>query len=418
MKITQSNFKQILLEEIQLLLFEEGNVGMLQEELHGTILKEEGTWGKLSKRFFQKQIQDYGATPELDFAADFIQKLGQFQEEMANKIIDSKASLQELRSFLKKIDGWIETNAAKFKKFDKSKEPLSEALLKYKDGEANRIIKKLNLITKFEKPDGVFEIRPEAALEKLKQMNDLDDEYKKNILTRFKHFKDFFKEPKEGYPHERIFFSKWNDEIKFYTNKSEAEQAATNREKAGDNEKEKKDFINSLLDITSSSDLPAEEKKDVEQAVNQAIPVFKDKNFSTEVQFAWAALTDFSIKVSNINKSVKKFEKELENLKNAILDRPIENPKIASPGKTLEEQLRRIISEELTKAEVRDIAKEESEKAISRMFKKELEDELVKLFKKRGDTKEEIAAISRDMIKKLYRELAFNYPQILDRIRL
>jgi len=48
-----------------------------------------------------------------------------------------------------------------------------------------------------------------------------------------------------------------------------------------------------------------------------------------------------------------------------------------------------------------------------------LEDHLVKLVKKRGGmTREEISIVARDMIKKLYRELSFNYPQILDRIKL
>ena len=81
--------------------------------------------------------------------------------------------------------------------------------------------------------------------------------------------------------------------------------------------------------------------------------------------------------------------------------------------------LKNIIVEELTKGEVREIAKEEAEKIFRKLLKSELEDQLVKLVKKRGGmTREEISIVARDMIKRLYRELSFNYPQILDRIKL
>ena len=78
-----------------------------------------------------------------------------------------------------------------------------------------------------------------------------------------------------------------------------------------------------------------------------------------------------------------------------------------------------LIQEELTKKDVREIAKEEAEKIFRKLLKAELEDHLIKLVKKRGGmTREEISIVARDMIKKLYRELSFNYPQILDRIKL
>tara|TARA_A100001515_G_scaffold140328_1_gene135906 strand:- start:53 stop:304 length:252 start_codon:yes stop_codon:yes gene_type:complete len=82
-------------------------------------------------------------------------------------------------------------------------------------------------------------------------------------------------------------------------------------------------------------------------------------------------------------------------------------------------KIRNIIFEELTKTEVREIAKEEAEKLFRKLLKSELEDHLVKLLKKRsGLTREEISNIAKDMIKRLYRELSFNYPQILDRIKI
>ena len=81
--------------------------------------------------------------------------------------------------------------------------------------------------------------------------------------------------------------------------------------------------------------------------------------------------------------------------------------------------LKQIILEELTKKEVKEIAKEEAEKVFTKLLKSELEDHLVKLIKKRGGlTREEVSIVARDMIKRLYRELSFNYPQILDRIKL
>ena len=60
-------------------------------------------------------------------------------------------------------------------------------------------------------------------------------------------------------------------------------------------------------------------------------------------------------------------------------------------------KIRNIIFEELTKTEVREIAKEEAEKLFRKLLKSELEDHLVKLLKKRsGLTREEISNIAKD----------------------
>ena len=80
--------------------------------------------------------------------------------------------------------------------------------------------------------------------------------------------------------------------------------------------------------------------------------------------------------------------------------------------------LKQIILEELTKTEIKEIAKEEAEKEVKAFLKKELEDEIIKFLKKRGGAQDEVATITRKMIKRLYRELSVNYPQILDRIKL
>ena len=83
--------------------------------------------------------------------------------------------------------------------------------------------------------------------------------------------------------------------------------------------------------------------------------------------------------------------------------------------------LKQIILEELTKADVKKIAKEESEKAAKKALKDFLKDDLEKEIQKtlKGKaTKNEIADISKKVIKKLYKVLSFNYPFIIDRMNI
>ena len=74
------------------------------------------------------------------------------------------------------------------------------------------------------------------------------------------------------------------------------------------------------------------------------------------------------------------------------------------------------------KAEVRSIAKSlvksEAEKAIKQYIKDQLEKEMARLIKKKGKAREEVSIVARNLIKKLYRELSFSYPHILDRIKI
>ena len=86
--------------------------------------------------------------------------------------------------------------------------------------------------------------------------------------------------------------------------------------------------------------------------------------------------------------------------------------------------LRQIILEELNnsdKAEIKkiakDVAQDEAERAIKKAFKEDLQKEVEKALKGKG-SKEEIADISKKVIKKLYRELSFNYPHLIDRIKV
>jgi len=91
------------------------------------------------------------------------------------------------------------------------------------------------------------------------------------------------------------------------------------------------------------------------------------------------------------------------------------------PMKISRSSLKQIILEELTKADVKKIAKDESEKAAEKalkdFLKNDLEKEIAKALKDKA-TKNEIADISKKVIKKLYRELSFNYPYIIDRVKL
>jgi len=56
-------------------------------------------------------------------------------------------------------------------------------------------------------------------------------------------------------------------------------------------------------------------------------------------------------------------------------------------------------------------------KAFKDFLKHDLEKEFAKALKDKA-TKEEIADISKKVIKKLYRELFFNYPYIIDRVKI
>ena len=82
--------------------------------------------------------------------------------------------------------------------------------------------------------------------------------------------------------------------------------------------------------------------------------------------------------------------------------------------------LKQIILEELTKAdkdEIERISKKAAEDAIHKAFKEELEKELIKTLGKKA-SEEEIVKITKKILKKFYRELVINYPQLIDRLKL
>jgi len=87
-------------------------------------------------------------------------------------------------------------------------------------------------------------------------------------------------------------------------------------------------------------------------------------------------------------------------------------------------EIKQIIAEELSSTDKNDI-----ERMIKQQLKKDLEDAVVKAVEKAvkeevksvmGDktTQKEMAEISKTIIKKLYKDLSFHHPYIIDRIKL
>ena len=82
------------------------------------------------------------------------------------------------------------------------------------------------------------------------------------------------------------------------------------------------------------------------------------------------------------------------------------------------EKLKQLITEELTKTDVKDlVAKEVAKQLASRDTKKLIEDELTKLIGKKN-AKEEIAEIAKKVLKQLYKDMAISHPYMIDRIKV
>jgi len=79
-----------------------------------------------------------------------------------------------------------------------------------------------------------------------------------------------------------------------------------------------------------------------------------------------------------------------------------------------------MIREELTKtdkAEIKKMISDEMEKSLKPELKKILQDELIKELGSKK-TKEEVGEIAKKVIKKLYKDLSFHHPYIIDRIKV
>jgi isopentenyl diphosphate isomerase/L-lactate dehydrogenase-like FMN-dependent dehydrogenase len=69
------------------------------------------------------------------------------------------------------------------------------------------------------------------------------------------------------------------------------------------------------------------------------------------------------------------------------------------------------------KADIKAMVKKEVDSLLSKELKKAMEDELVKALKKKN-VKDDIADITKKIMKKLYRDLSLQHPYIIDRIKL
>jgi hypothetical protein len=79
--------------------------------------------------------------------------------------------------------------------------------------------------------------------------------------------------------------------------------------------------------------------------------------------------------------------------------------------------LNKLIIEELTKSDVRDIIDAEFKKQLKRNLPDILEDELKKALKKK-QIKADLGEVAKEVLKKLYKDLSIQHPYIIDRIKV
>ena len=79
--------------------------------------------------------------------------------------------------------------------------------------------------------------------------------------------------------------------------------------------------------------------------------------------------------------------------------------------------VKNLITEELTKAEVRTVVDDAIQKQLKKELPKVVKNELEKMLKSK-DIKADIGEIAKKVIKKLYKDLSFHHPYIIDRIKI
>jgi len=85
-----------------------------------------------------------------------------------------------------------------------------------------------------------------------------------------------------------------------------------------------------------------------------------------------------------------------------------------------QELLKELILEELTKsdkAEIKRMISKELDSSFKKELKKALEEELSKALSSK-QTQEDIGEIAKNVINKLYKDLSFHHPYIIDRIKV
>jgi len=73
-----------------------------------------------------------------------------------------------------------------------------------------------------------------------------------------------------------------------------------------------------------------------------------------------------------------------------------------------------LILEEMTESEVKTLVKNE----IDKLLKKMVQDELEKVLKSNRDIKNTIGDVSKDILKKLYKDLSLHHTYVIDRVKL
>jgi len=76
-----------------------------------------------------------------------------------------------------------------------------------------------------------------------------------------------------------------------------------------------------------------------------------------------------------------------------------------------------ILKEELTKKEIQDIVRDEITKQLKAELKSMVDEELKKLLGSR-DIKNDIGDISKEILKKLYKDLSLHHTYVIDRVKL
>jgi uncharacterized membrane-anchored protein YjiN (DUF445 family) len=79
--------------------------------------------------------------------------------------------------------------------------------------------------------------------------------------------------------------------------------------------------------------------------------------------------------------------------------------------------LKQLIVEELTKSDVKDIVSAEFDRILKKELKDVVRDELIKELGSKK-TKDEMGEIAKKVIKKLYKDLSYHHPYIIDRIKV
>jgi len=73
---------------------------------------------------------------------------------------------------------------------------------------------------------------------------------------------------------------------------------------------------------------------------------------------------------------------------------------------------------ELSKTEIKEIIRDELDKAIRGEIKRLIKNELSSLVSSNRDIKDEIAEISKEIFKKVYKDISYHHTYVIDRVKL